>query len=139
VAASDDGTIKVLNLQDFTVSTALTGHEGAVQCVALAPNDAYLVRPSPTVTQYTILHALVVVLIDGHVSVPVSRACDVTGLRVVRQHLPRVGIVCDAATVTPQAKPVPTRALGLSICVFSVFVAPTSLFMCALHHCIYRL
>ena len=46
VAASDDGTIKVLNLENFTMATTLTGHEGAVQCVALAPNDAYLVSGS---------------------------------------------------------------------------------------------
>jgi len=44
--ASDDGNIKVINLIDFSILTELTGHEDAVQCVRLSPNDSYLVSGS---------------------------------------------------------------------------------------------
>lgn len=46
VAASDDGTLKVINTLDFSVAADLSGHDKAVQCVKFAPNDAYLVSGS---------------------------------------------------------------------------------------------
>jgi len=48
--ASDDGNIRVISLQDFSVESVLTGHDGPVQCVALAPNDAFLVSGSSDCT-----------------------------------------------------------------------------------------
>mmetsp|Transcript_31033 Transcript_31033/g.29637 ORF Transcript_31033/g.29637 Transcript_31033/m.29637 type:complete len:571 (+) Transcript_31033:149-1861(+) len=50
VAASDDGTIKTIDMQTFTVINSLTGHDGAVQCVGMAPNDAYMVSGSSDAT-----------------------------------------------------------------------------------------
>jgi WD40 repeat protein len=50
VAASDDGSIKTLNLETFSVMQSLTGHDGAVQCVGLSPNDAYMVSGSSDMT-----------------------------------------------------------------------------------------
>ena len=50
LAASDDGTIKVLDLDNFTQVSELRGHEGAVQCVATASNDAFFISGSSDAT-----------------------------------------------------------------------------------------
>ena len=46
IAASDDGSIKVLNMKTFKQEGELHGHESAVQSVAIAPNDAFFVSGS---------------------------------------------------------------------------------------------
>jgi WD40 repeat protein len=43
IAACDDGTCKVLDLQNFQVINEWSGHDGPVQCVAIAPNDGFAV------------------------------------------------------------------------------------------------
>ena len=50
LAASDDGTVKVLDLDNFTQVAELRGHDGAVQCVAAAPNDGYFISGSSDAT-----------------------------------------------------------------------------------------
>jgi len=50
VCASDDGSVKVLDLQNFGVLNQLTGHDDAVQCVGLSPNDAFMVSGSSDAT-----------------------------------------------------------------------------------------
>ena len=50
VCASDDGSIKILDMQNFRVINTLTGHDDAVQCVGLSPNDALLVSGSSDTT-----------------------------------------------------------------------------------------
>lgn len=50
IAASDDATVKVIDLENFAVTQSLAGHEGAVQTVAFAPNDAYFVSGSSDCT-----------------------------------------------------------------------------------------
>lgn len=50
VAASDDGTIKVTNLIDFSIITEMPGHDDAVQCVGLSPNDGHLISGSSDCT-----------------------------------------------------------------------------------------
>jgi sperm-associated antigen 16 protein len=46
ICGSDDSTIKVIDLQSFSLVTSLNGHDDAVQCVGLSPNDAFLVSGS---------------------------------------------------------------------------------------------
>jgi WD40 repeat protein len=47
IAACDDGQIRVVHLDSYTVGNALRGrHEGPCTAVALAPNDAFLVTGS---------------------------------------------------------------------------------------------
>eukprot|EP00981_Chlorochromonas_danica_P011936 scaffold4349_cov178-Ochromonas_danica.AAC.4 len=43
LCASDDGTIKVVDLSSFHLLGQLTGHSGAVQCLAVAPNDSCVI------------------------------------------------------------------------------------------------
>eukprot|EP01040_Poterioochromonas_malhamensis_P010630 gene10630-11576_t len=50
IAASDDGSLKILDLKNFTKICDWTGHDGAVQCVATAPNDAFVVTGSSDAT-----------------------------------------------------------------------------------------
>jgi sperm-associated antigen 16 protein len=50
IAASDDGTIKVLDLDNFNMTASLIGHDGPVQTVAYAPNDAFFVSGSSDCT-----------------------------------------------------------------------------------------
>lgn len=44
--ACDDATIKILDMVKFGVIGEMTGHDDAVQCVGLSPNDAYMVSGS---------------------------------------------------------------------------------------------
>jgi WD40 repeat protein len=46
VGASDDGSLKIINLDDFTLQNDFSGHNDAVQCVGFSPNDAYVVSGS---------------------------------------------------------------------------------------------
>jgi WD40 repeat protein len=46
VAACDDGNVKVFDAFNFSLLNTLSGHSDAVQCVAVAPNDAYVVSGS---------------------------------------------------------------------------------------------
>ena len=46
MCASDDGTIKVIDIQNFTKISELAGHDTAVQCLSIAPNDSYVVSGS---------------------------------------------------------------------------------------------
>jgi len=50
IAASDDGTVKVIDLTSFSVTQSLAGHDAAVQCVAYSPNDAYFMSGSSDCT-----------------------------------------------------------------------------------------
>jgi WD40 repeat protein len=50
IAASDDATVKVIDLSDFSVLQSLGGHEGPVQTVAFSPSDAYFVSGSSDCT-----------------------------------------------------------------------------------------
>jgi hypothetical protein len=50
MAACDDGTIKIVDLSKFSVVGQLTGHDDAVQCVGLSPNDALMVSGSSDAT-----------------------------------------------------------------------------------------
>ena len=50
LAASDDGTIKVLDLDNFTQVGELRGHDNAVQCLATAPNDGFFISGSSDAT-----------------------------------------------------------------------------------------
>lgn len=43
VCASDDGSVKILDLSRLACIGQLSGHDGAVQCVAIAPNDSCLI------------------------------------------------------------------------------------------------
>eukprot|EP01033_Poteriospumella_lacustris_P016493 gene16493-11794_t len=43
IAACDDGTCKVLDMQNFQVINEWAGHDGPMQCVAIAPNDGFAV------------------------------------------------------------------------------------------------
>ena len=49
-AACDDGSIKIIDLDNFSVISTLTGHDGPVQCVAMAANDAFMVSGSSDCT-----------------------------------------------------------------------------------------
>ena len=51
LAASDDGTIKVLDLDNFTQMTELRGHDGAIQCIAAAPSESRPYWSEPTSTR----------------------------------------------------------------------------------------
>ena len=74
------------------MSTSLTGHEGAVQCVALAPNDAYLVRHVTHITHITHISPISPISHPYNAYHPYHPYNAPTGLRVVGQHLPRVGV-----------------------------------------------
>ena len=50
LAASDDGTVKVLDLDTFAQIGELRGHDGPVQCVTTAPNDAFFISGSSDAT-----------------------------------------------------------------------------------------
>ncbi len=50
VCASDDGSVKVVDLRSYSVLGALAGHESAVQCVAVAPNDSCVISGSSDAT-----------------------------------------------------------------------------------------
>jgi WD40 repeat protein len=50
LAASDDGTVKVLDIESLSQVGELSGHEGPVQCVAAAPNDGYFISGSSDAT-----------------------------------------------------------------------------------------
>ena len=50
VAASDDGSLKVLSTDDMSLLTELPAHDKAVQCVQFSPNDSYLVSGSSDAT-----------------------------------------------------------------------------------------
>ena len=50
LAASDDGTVKVLDIGSFAQVGELQGHDGAVQCVASSPNDAFFISGSSDTT-----------------------------------------------------------------------------------------
>ena len=50
IAASDDCTVKVIDLQENVLTHSLGGHEGAVQSVAFSPNDQYFVSGSSDCT-----------------------------------------------------------------------------------------
>jgi WD40 repeat protein len=46
LAASDDGTIKVIDIETFSKIGELAGHDAAVQCVTMSPNDGFVVSGS---------------------------------------------------------------------------------------------
>lgn len=50
IAASDDCTVKVIDLANNTLTQSLGGHEGAVQTVSFSPNDQYFVSGSSDCT-----------------------------------------------------------------------------------------
>ena len=50
LAASDDGTIKVVDVQRFTKTSELAGHDTAIQCVSISPNDNFVVSGSSDAT-----------------------------------------------------------------------------------------
>lgn len=50
IAASDDGTLKILDIKDFSLVCDWSGHDGAVQSVAIAPNDGFVVSGSSDAT-----------------------------------------------------------------------------------------
>lgn len=46
IAASDDGNIKVVDVVNFRKTSELVGHDTAVQCVSISPNDNFVVSGS---------------------------------------------------------------------------------------------
>lgn len=50
LAASDDGTIKVVDVLHFNKTSELVGHDTAVQCVSISPNDNFVVSGASDAT-----------------------------------------------------------------------------------------